>query len=290
MTRRGPLFRQYHSSSPEAPYQWIGDYRDYATQYIEAYAEYREVSAKLRAANSIKERKEAVTAAKEVREKILEKGRLATILEETIATIEAGIATQEKEETEKMAAQEIEDAKALDSMRTQTGGFLQQLKFAEARAIATATFVKGEKAKSEQTGLVKWTDALAKFKAALVADINASAAAPYAQTIKRKAGAVVPGSAARANDLGVEVHTPYGNTPLMWTDLSPDTVYNMGRYFIARPGLAADAKAERQWQCGAFAIFAGKKADGRVLLNAAAEAKAEYRSELPLFLEFANAP
>ena len=150
--------------------------------------------------------------------------------------------------------------------------------------------MKGGQAKSEQKGLVKWTDALAKFKAALVADINASAAAPYAQQIKRKTGAVVPGSASRANDIGVELHTPFGNTPLMWTDVSSDTIYHMARYFIARPGLAVEAKAERQWQCGAFAIFAGKKTDGRALLNAAAEAKAEYKGDLPLFLGFADAP
>ena len=286
----GELFSQFHSSKPKEPHQWIGDYKEFGTQYSEAYKEYRAVSKKLREANTVAERKSAVAGAKEAREKIQVKGRLATILDETIATIEAGIATQEKEETEKMAKQEIEDAKALEAMHTQAGGFLQQLKFAEARAIASATFVKGEKARREQGGLVKRADALAKFKTALVADINASAAAPYAQQIKRKTGAVVPGAAARANDLGVEVRTPYGNTPLMWTEVSPDTMYQMGRYFLARAGLAAEAKTERQWLCGAFAIFAGKKTEARELLNAAAAAKEDYRNDLPLFLEFADAP
>ncbi len=285
----GDLFSQFHSSKPKEPHQWIGDYREFATQYSDAYKEYREVSKRLRAANTIEERKAAVADAKAAREKITVKGRLATILDETIALTEEGIAKREKEDAEKMAAQEIDDAKALEALRTQTGGFLQQLKFAEARAIATATSVKGEKAVREQTRLAKWTDALAKFKTTLVADINASAAAPYAQQIKRRNGAIVPGAAARANELGVEIHTPYGNTPLTWTDASPDTMYRMGRYFI-KPDLSPDAKAERQWVCGAFAIYAGKKAEARELLNAAAEAKPEYKNDLPLLLEIAGAP
>ena len=286
----GPLFRQFHSSSPAAPYQWIGDYRDFATQYIDAFTEYREVATKLREANSVEERKAAVAAAKEAREKIKVKGRLATILDETIATVEESIATKEKEEADKMATELNEDAKALEAMRAQAGGLMQQLKFAEVRAIASATFVKGAKAKHEQTGLAKWGDALAKFKTTLLADINASGAAPYSQQIKRKSGALVPGAATRANELGVQVTTPYGSTPLMWTDAALETMYHMGRYFIARPGLSADAKAERQWLCGAFAIFAGKKAEARELLNAAAEAKTDYKNDLPLFLEFADAP
>ena len=244
---------------------------------------------KLREANSVEERKAAVAAAKEAREKIKVKGRLATILDETIATVEESIATKEKEDAEKMATQETEDAKALLAMRAQAGGLMQQLKFAEVRAIASATFVKGAKAKHEQTGLAKWADALAKFKTTLVADINASGAAPYTQQIKRKTGALVPGAATRANELGVQVTTPYGSTPLMWTDTSPDTMHRMGRYFI-RPDLSADVKAERQWQSGAFAIFAGKKAEARELLNAAADAKAEYKTDLPLLLEIVDRP
>ncbi|MEO7319561.1 MAG: serine/threonine-protein kinase, partial [Chthoniobacteraceae bacterium] len=282
----GPLFRQFHSSSPEAPYQWIGDYKEFATSYIDAYAEYREVSAKLRAANSIEERRAAVALAKEARDKISVKGKLATILDDTIKTIEESIVARETEEAGKKVAQEASDAKALEEMRAQTGVLLTQLKFTEARTFASATIVKGEKAKSEQQSVLKRADALAKFKTRLIADINAFT---YPQQIRRKSGAIVPGVATRANDLGVEIRTPYGNTPLVWTDFSLDTMWNMGRHFL-QAEQASGEKPDRMWWTGAFGLFAGKKAEAKAMLSAAAEAKAEYKNDLPLFLEAADAP
>ena len=282
----GPLFRQFHSCAPEAPYQWIADYKDYATDYISAFNEYREVSTKLRAANSIGEKRAAVALAKEAREKISAKGKLATMLDDTIKTVEESIVAQETEEAAKLAAQEVADAKALEELRTQSGVLLPQLKFNEARTFASATLVKGEKARGEQQSLLKRADALAKFKARLIADINA---ATYPQQIRRKSGAIVAGVAARANDAGVEIRTPYGNTPLAWTDCSFETMWSMGRYFMQTEQAGVE-KADRQWWTGVFGLFAGKKAEAKAMLTAAAEAKAEYKNDLPLFLEAADAP
>lgn len=282
----GPLFRQFHSSAPEAPYQWISDYKDYATNYIEAFTAYREVSSKLRAANTVEEKRAAVAVAKETRDKIAEKGKLAAILDETIKTIEDSIATEEKEGAEKMAAQEIADAKALEDLRTQTATLLPALKFNEARAIANATFVKGEKARAEQQTMLKRADALAKFKARLIADINAT---PYPQQVRRRGGSIAPGTASRANDVGVEMRTPYGNSGLPWTECSLETMWSMGRFYMQAEQVAVE-KSERQWTLGMFGVLAGKKAEGKAMLTAAAESKVEYKTDLPLFLEGPDAP
>ena len=118
----------------------------------------------------------------------------------------------------------------------------------------------------------------------LVADVNAMT---YPQRINRKNGQAVPGVASKANELGVALTTPYGNSTLLWADFSLETMYNMGRYFI-RPEMTLDVKADRQWLCGAFAILAGKKTEARELLTAAAEAKPQYKDDLPLFLEAAD--
>ena len=282
----GPLFRQFHSSAPEAPYQWIADYQEFATQYIDAYTEYREVSAKLRDAKSVEEKRAAVALAKEARDRISVKGKLATKLDETVAAIEESIATREKEDADKLAAQEVSDVKALETMRTQTGPLLLWMKFSEARAVAGATLVKGEKARNEQQKMLKWSEALAKFKARLSADINA---VNYPNQVRRKTGAIMPGIAARATEVGIEMRTPYGSTPLPWTECSFETMWNMGRQFLAAEQAPAE-KADRQWTLGAFALFAGKKAEAKALLTSAAEAKPEYKNELPLFLEAADAP
>ncbi len=282
----GPLFRQFHSSAPAAPYQWIGDYKEFATQYIEAFAEYREVSAKLRAANTVEEKRAAVAMAREAREKISVKGKLAASLDETIQTIEDGILTAEKEDSEKMAKQEAADTKAIEALRTQMTGLLAQLKFNEARAVANATFVSGEQAKSTQQAELKRADALAKFKNQLIADINA---ATYPQPIRKKTGGVVAGVATRANDAGLEIRTPYGAAPLSWTECSPDTMWNMGRHFIqGNPG-AVD-KSDRQWWVGAFGVLTGKTEEARALLTAAAEGKPEYKNDLSKMMGAADAP
>lgn len=280
----GPLFRQFHSSAPEAPYQWIADYKDYATSYIDAFTEYREVSKKLNAAKSANEKRAAVAMAKEARDKISVKGKLASNLDETIKTIEESLAAKEKEDSEKKAAQDAADAKALEDMQKQIATLLPTLKFNEALTSASATFVKGEKARKEQQSALKRAEALAKFKARLIADINA---ATYPQQIRRKSGTIVPGVAARANDIGVEIRTPYGNTPLTWTDVSFDTMWNMGRYFMMTEQ-ALPEKPERQWWLGTFGLFAGKTAEAKAMLNAAAEAKAEYKNDLPALLEAAG--
>ena len=282
----GPLLTQFEHSTPGAPHQWIADYKEFASQYTDAYKEYREVSTTLRTANTIEERKAAVATAKEARDKITVKGKLATILDETIKTIEESIANKEKEDADKMAAAEAADAKALEEMRTLTGALLAQLKFNEARALVSATLVKGEKAKAEQQGMLKRAEALTKFKAKLIADINA---ATYPQQIRRKTGAVIPGAAARANEMGIEVRTPYGSTPLLWTDCSLETMWNMGRYFIQAVPASAE-NADRQWWAGVFGIFAGKKAEALALLTAAAEAKPEYKNDLPIFTEAPGTP
>jgi hypothetical protein len=277
----GPLFRQFHSSTPEAPHQWIGDYKEFANQFIEAFAEYQKISEKLRAANTVAERKAAVAAAKEVYEKIKSRGKLAALLADTIKLIEERTEVMEKEEAEKMAAQEAADAKTIEELRAQVPALLQVLKFAEARAVATAALPNGAAAKREQTLWLKRSDALAKYKATLIADINTAPATPQ---IRKKNGQTVAGAASHADDNGIDVRTPYGSTPVAWTDLSLDTIYNLGRTYI-RQGLAAAEIGERAWNLGMFALLAGKPTEARTLFNAGAQNNPAFKDDLPMFLE-----
>ncbi len=280
------LFRQFHSSSPKSPYEWINGYRSLATVYIDAYRHYDEVARKLRAANTVDEMKDAVAEAKEVRGKLQDKDKLTLLLDETIKHLEEKIVRTEKDEIDKMAKGKADDAKAIEELRTQATVLIQQLKFGDARALANAVSVSGADAKREQAAWVRKAEWLVKFKATLIADLNATG---YAQPILRKTGQAIPGAAMRANELGVEVRTPYSSTPVVWTDLSLDTLFNMGRAFI-RPGLPAEAVADRQWMCGVFGLVFNKPREGRELLTAAAEAKAEYKEELPRLLESSATP
>ena len=81
-------------------------------------------------------------------------------------------------------------------------------------------------------------------------------------------GGVIPGTAARANEVGIVVRTQFGGTPALWTDLAPATLLAMGRFFIARPGLSPEVIAERQWNTGVFAgMIAGKQTKRSELLT-----------------------
>jgi hypothetical protein len=279
------LLQQFKSSHPEPPYDWITSYVPLATDYINAYVDFDEVSKKLHTANSLAEMKEAVAAAKEVREKMKIKGELVKILDSDIETVEQKIKKLEKEEGVDMAARAAADAKAIADLRTQGKALLQELKFPEALALAKAVTVQGEEAKRAQERFAKKAEWLTRFKAMLIADVNSSG---YTQRIVRKDRSAVPGEARKANELGVEVRTPYGSTPVAWTDLSLETIYYMGRSFI-RAGMPPEVAADRAWLCGVFAYVAGKPREGHDLLNAAANAKAEYKDALPLF-ESAGGP
>lgn len=250
-----------------------------ATEYINAYVDFDEVSKKLRAANSVEEMKEAVAAAKEVREKMKIKGKLGEILDSEIEEVEKKLKTHEKEHGEDMAVRAKADAKALEDLRKHGNALLQELKFPEALALSKAVTVYGEEAKRAQAAFAKKAEWLTRYKTTLIADINAGG---YTRRIMRKSGQAVPGTAMRANDVEVEVRTPYGSTQVAWTDLSLETVFQMGSFFI-RAGMPPEVIADRAWLCGVFAFVAGKPLEGRKLLNAAANTKAEYKNDLPLF-------
>ena len=273
------LLQQFKSSRPEGTYEWISGYVPLATEYINAYVDYDEVSKKLRAANSVEEMKEAIAAAKEVREKMKIKGKLADILDAEIEAVEKKLKTHAKEQGEDMAAHAKADAKALEDLRKQGKVLLQELKFPEALALSKAITVYGEEAKRAQAAFAKKAEWLTRYKTTLIADINSGG---YTQRIVRKNGVAIPGTAARATEAGFEVRTPYGNTPVAWTDLPLETIFQMGRSFI-RVGMPPEVIADRAWLCGVFAFIAGKPREGRELLNAAANTKAEYKDDLPLF-------
>ena len=273
------LLQQFKSSRPEAPYEWISSYVPLATEYINAYVDFDEVSKKLRTANSVEEMKEAVAAAREVREKIKIKGEMVKILDALIEEVEKKIKTHEKEQGEDLAAQAKIDAKAIEDLRKQGKALFQELRFPEALALSKVVIVHGEEAKRAQAAFGKKAEWLTRYKTTLIADINAGG---YTQRIVLKRGQAVPGTATRANENNLEVRTPYSNTPVAWTDLSLDTIYQMGRSFI-RAGMPPEVIADRAWLCGVFAFVAGKPVEGRKLLDAAANTKAEYKEDLPLF-------
>ena len=282
----GPLFRQFFSAKPEAPYEWIGDYKKLSDEFTEAYTTYHGVMQALEAADSPRKKKAALTAAQEALEKIRTKGELAKRLEETTQKVAEEMSTAEKEESARRAEEEAADAKAMKAVATEVKPLFQQFKFAEARAAAKAVSPVGKKALREVALLVKKCDWLATFKANLIADINGGGSKV---PVVRRNKTIMPGFATRANDLGIEVRTEFGGAPALWTDLAPTTILTMSRAFI-KPGMAPEMMAERQFLAGVFAQTAKLDKEARELLDAAVLAKPDYKKDRDLLLEPATEP
>jgi hypothetical protein len=134
--------------------------------------------------------------------------------------------------------------------------------------------------------LLKKMEWLAKFKATLIGDLNTVG---YQAAVMKKNGGQIPGPVRRANETQIETVTPFGSLPAPWTELAPESVIAMSKSFL-RPDLPAETLADRQWQLGVYEIYAGKAREGRELLVQAGQAKPEYREELNLFPDGAEAP
>jgi len=128
---------------------------------------------------------------------------------------------------------------------------------------------------------VKKAQWLAQFKSQLIRDLTVTG---YPQQIVKSSGATISGIAHKATETQVEVQTPYGSMAVQWSEMSPATILSLANYFT-QINANNPAVADRLWVSGVFAILNGMQSQGTVLLNNAADKKAEYRDQLPIFTE-----
>ena len=95
--------------------------------------------------------------------------------------------------------------------------------------------------------------------------------------------APLPPGKLTGNETQLVLQSPYGNTPVPWLDLSLDSLAAIGKSFI-KPALPPDEIAERQWNLGNFALVIGRVDAARELLNAAAEAKPDFKDAVEQLL------
>ncbi len=291
-----PLFRNFIKATPEAPALWIGDQKDQtrlkdiAAKHLAEYSEYHAALSALKSAVSPEKKQIALQRAKTLRATMKPNSKLAAHLDKVAAEVEPAVATWMEEQQKKAAALAaalaVADSKSLSAAKLQRNAFCAQYRFIEARQALQAPKLKEEKARSEQETLVKKTDYLVQFKAALIRDLNTGA---YAAPVQRRNGISVSGGVSGADDQGIKVRIPFGSIAVSWSELSISSIYTMAQSFI-RPGLPLNSLAERKWLLGAFACFTGKTVEGTALLTEAAQAHPDYTATLPIFLEFVETP
>jgi hypothetical protein len=281
-----PLFRQFALATPQDRSGWVSEYKPLVSPYMNEINAFRAAAAAAQGATTIDTRKRALQLARDTKAQCKLASRFPSQLETLARDLEQKITAEEEETARRMAAIEAADAKALAEAKNQLVPLWAQFRPGEALAIVQALAVTGEKGQSQRTILLKRMEWLAKFKTTLISDLNTMG---YPSPVLKKGGGQIPGPVRRANDTQIETVTPFGSLPALWSDLAPESVIAMGKSFL-RPDLPDETLADREWLLGVYAIYAGKPREGRELLVQAGQAKPEYREELSLFLDSADAP
>ncbi len=282
----GPLYRQFYSASPAAPDDWIAHYKDLARQYIAAYSAFRQVPERIKGAHTLEQKKAVLVSLKEAVTHPEFKGKLGEKAVAMIDDFEKEVAAAEAEQTQKLAAREAADSKALAEAKAKLNALCLDYKFGEAKAYLSSVKVTGEKAVAEKGALQKRMDRLAEFKALLIDDVNALGSAG---PITNKNGGAVAAGLAHATDSQLEIKNPYGVGQTPWSEVSKESMYALACTFL-RPGLPADARARRELGLGVFALTIGKTREGNLLLQDAIKFQPGLHDEARLmFPEFESA-
>ncbi len=281
----GPLFRQFHSASPDAPFDWMTKYRDLANRYIAAYTSYREIPERIKAAHGLTQQKAALAKVKETLTRPELNGKLGEKAASLVDEFEKTVSAAEEQDAKKRANQETADTKILGEAKAKIATLCGDYKYTDAEVVASGIKASSDKMKLEKETLEKRLRWLAAFKTLLIEDINAHG---YANGVVKKGGATIPGSVARADETRMQIQNPYGVVPFAWSDLAPEWVYTAARSYI-RAGLSPDAIAQREWGLGIYAVSINRLSDGKTLLETAAKNKPEYQTEIQGIPEAAGA-
>jgi hypothetical protein len=280
------IFRQFSLCTPQDRFAWISAYKPLASPYLAEIGAFRAAAEATRSAATLESRKQALRVVKDARGQCKIASQFPAKLEAFENDLQRKISAEEAENAGRLAALDAADAKVLAEAKSKIAALWQQFRPGEAEVVAQAVKVAGQKGRAEREALLKKMDWLVKFKMTLIGDLNTLG---YNASVPKKNGTQLPAPVRRANESQIESVIPFGSATAAWTDLSPDGIIAMGKSFL-RPGMPADALADRQWQLGVYAFQTGKPREGRGLLILASQAKPEYREDLDLFLETAAAP
>ena len=276
----GALFRQFQSSTPQAPYDWIAQYKELAARFIGDFTVYRNSAEAVKAADTLEKRRKALATLRAGRVLLKLDGPLTAKFEALTKALEDEIRNSEEAEMKRAAEHEDADGAILLEIKQKLAALSREYRFSEAQKLVANASLKSAKAKREQEALAKKMEWLTEFRTGLIADLaNTKCTTP----VVRKSASVVPPDTVRATDARVEIITPYGILPIPWADITPESLFAVARSLIT-PGLDPSVAAPRQWRLGVFALFTGKKSEGEALVTEAAQAKAEYKEALPLLL------
>jgi tetratricopeptide (TPR) repeat protein len=281
-----PLLRQFFSASPKGPALWIGD-EDYVTKlkemagsFAEDYTQFHEAGETLAKAKSPEEKKDAIDAAKTLRAQMKYPSKLTRSLDATIADLQPKVMAAVHENERLSAEAEAADSKAFATAKEKGDALMKEYRFTDAKEAYKDPDLKQQDRIDQQNAYIKKAQWLISFKTNLIKEL---AKTPYTGPLKAAAtGAPIAGSVVGADDEQLQLKTARGGVfPAQWTEISPDSIFDMAKSFI-HPDTPPDIAAFRKWQLGVFAAQYGKK-EAAKLLKEAAELRPTFEPELALF-------
>lgn len=284
----GPLFYAFLASTPQEPFAWISEYKPIAKKYAADYAAYQPVADKIKAADTAQKKNEALKELRMLKGSLRVPGKLSEKLNELETELQQKAITEQRIEWEsqsrQVAMRREKDASAIAAVKTGMASLNTGYQFETALDTIQKTTVFDPDSEREKSVLLKKEQWLVKFKTTLISDINASG---YPQPVSKRNSAPIAGGVHKATTAQIEIQTPYGIVPVLWSEMTPAMILAMADYF-SKKNSAPGTSADRAWLAGAFAMQAGMKKEGEKLLLQASQEKADYGNELPLFIEVAK--
>ncbi|HEY5752720.1 MAG TPA: protein kinase [Chthoniobacterales bacterium] len=288
----GELLEHFQSGQLMPDYVWIGDYKQLTKPYLADLQLYRALKAQIDAATTPELKAATLQAVRNARGKLATQGPLveqftqwetelskATEASAEASRLEREAATHETAENEAKlwAKEESEVGSALLEFSPET--ILPKI---SSLSFATPEL---ERARTIARKKLAW---LSELKAALIDQLPGG---KYTGDVINRSGGRIKGGVIAADSVQVQIRSPYGNIPVMWKAVSPETVLAMSDALLMPPRTGdAQREAYQQWLAGCYAVCSGMDAKGRDLLIAAAQTNAALRDELPVFFEEAKQP
>jgi hypothetical protein len=270
------FYRQFATAQVVGPDLWIGfntqlkKLRQIALDICE-YEEAVDTATRERSAKAQNEEaiERAVENAKLVRGRIKQGGKLLAQLDEALG----GKAVV-------MAAADDADESVFPAAKKRWDEAMAKWEFADAQRGIFEAKLKTEKRRKQQDVLNRKADYLEKFKFYLVLEIGSEG---YPKPVKIKTGATIPEGIARLDDTRIYLRDKGNETPVLWSDVAPESIYEMAKSLVSADEEAGKA-ALRKWHLGNFAAFIGKADEGRKWMQEAAAVNTDYAAEIPLLL------
>lgn len=270
----GPLLRQFQSSSPRDEYVWIADYKSLAADYLADFTEYRGASEIAKMANTPEAEKQTAERITQMGKGLRTQGKLAVRFAQLSQELKGREETRERELAEKAAA----DRAAIEAAIPRVAELTQAWKFGQARGQLSPLKFTTDEGRRERRGLYHKLEWLDGWKKQLINELSKPGSKI---TLRKKDGSELKGPITKATSDGVEFK---GAGLVAWNDIAPESLIA-----LAAPTAASADAAEFQWGAGVFAAMSGKNAEAEKLLTAAATARPEHISDLPLILPSARA-